>query len=270
MKNKFAMIILTGILSLTTCTSAYAASITHGEVVDTLVKTSTSFRRSGSSVEVYVSEANYDNVWNIMQNGINNVFRSCSHHTLGRYTWYSNGISRYYELDAKKLKELSEHQAAVDEWSRSIATQLFPDGTDRESVIYTSYLHIIRNYSYDMKCLDDAEKRQEAQDAYYLITNGSGICSSFAKTFRSLVEIVPFNPSTWTVDWECSSPINIKVAIVENLHIHEWAAIQENDSSWRYYDCTFKKDELSGYALSSDTLDSLGGYGDASERIWYY
>lgn len=266
MKNKFAAIILTGILSLVTCVSAYAAPMTYSEAADALVKTNTGFRSYGSSVEIDVSEADHGNVWGMMQNGINDVFRSCSYHTLGSYTWYSDGISRYYVLNTTQLKELSEHQAAVEEWSRSVATQLFPDGMDRESAILTSFLHITRNYSYDKKCPDDIEKRREAQDAYYLITNGSGICASFAKTFRSLVEAVPFNPSTWTVDWKCSSPVNIKVAIVENPDIHEWAAIQENDSSWRYYDCT----SLSCYALSGDTLDRFDCYGDASKRIWYY
>ena len=55
----------------------------------------------------------------------------------------------------------------------------------------------------------------------------NGVCIAFSCAFRAMLEAVPFNPSTGLVDWNCTEPDHIRVAIVEDGK-HMWNAIQND------------------------------------------
>lgn len=241
MKNKIFKIIVTVISILSICnTTVSAAPIETSDIIEAFIQTSDKYvkRENGDGILLHTDNLDDYKHWSdYVNSSINTVFRSCSLNTI--YPIYSYGPQdgdHYIILSSDQLKTLADHQKAVDEWAHFVASQLFPSGTDRGTVLQTSFLHIVRNYPYDDTATSwrDSLKCNQAQDAYYMITNGSGICASYAKAFRALIEAVPFNPETHLVDWECNNPAYIKVAIVKYFHSnvgHEWNAIQESDGS---------------------------------------
>lgn len=272
--KKLLAVFMTVAMSITTSIPALAAPMSNADAVKALHTADARFCKSADGAEITVDVNNTD--WSVTITQIlNKAFPACSQLEMGsmHYT-YEEGSPLYtFEISNEQLTTLAEHQDAVNNWADSSARALFPSGTDRNTVLQTAYLHIVRNYSYESTI--SAENLRQAQGAYYMITTGKGICASYTKTFRALVEAVPFNPVTGVVDWECVEPTHIKVAIVYNAE-HEWNAIQDLDGTWYHYELSTntRKDAESmqffHMPVSKLTNGKYASFYDYNHVVWCY
>lgn len=108
--------------------------------------------------------------------------------------------------------------------------------------------------------------KKNAADAWYMLTEGSGVCTAFSCMFRAMIETIPFHDGV--VGWNVQNADYIKVAIIEN-DAHMWNAIQDENGRWLIYD-------LSGAVENPNSTAAfcgiLGGslYGQADTQKWHY
>lgn len=280
MKNRMASILTAMIVFLSSCVPVIATPMTAAQAAQALTASSDRFsiNRQGDGVCYHIYQ-NENQRWDkYINNGINATFRACDIQVLtSMIACYTNteDNSTEYIINNAALDTLALHQDTADEWAHSAATQLFPDGTDRNTVLKLCYLHITRNYGYDWKIIknNDREKRTLSQDAYYMITTGKAICASYAYAFRALVEAVPFDPTTGRVSWNCVNPTYMKSAIITDYSIrHAWNAIQDPDGTWFYYDLAYKDPEsLDTFHMNESMIRKYPDHwGTAKTNEWRY
>lgn len=194
--------------------------------------------------------------WIMMEAAINKAFRqgdSCDLGTCTYWTWDDAPDLREYEVPLEKLERLVYEQDYVDGWCKENVPLIVSDGMDRDTAIRTIYDWIIAFATYDYDALTDDVLLSNEQSAYSLLTTGKGVCASYSKLFRGMVEVVPFNIETGGVDWQSGTEY-IKVALVDKRSSdgasgHEWNAIQSSDGTWYCYDVT-----------AADTSNNANGY----------
>lgn len=276
MRKNFSTVIASTVMSLAMCFSSFAIPLTTEEAAQAVLATNNIFYRSADGIRFNTESGNIKYAVNrTLVNTISSTFRGCSiceAHAV--YTLPIGSGTTSVIVYNNQLDILASHQDYVNAWATSVAKALFPSGTDRTNVLKISYLHIARNYPYNDNMT--SEEHRDAQGAYFLITRGFGICASLAKTFRSLVEAVPFNPSTGLVDWECESPTYIKAAIVSTSQ-HEWVEIQDADGVWYVYDLATTdrsfQESLALFHKSEAELIALGdaeAYDNFVDTSWSY
>lgn len=195
-----------------------------------------------------------------------NATRTCSGYEVA--TYYADYRTNMVTFDQDKANAIVERTTWTDEWVKTNVPNIASSGMTKEQAKAAVFTYIGTNYDYNRDIIGDLDKARDAADAYSLIANNNGVCIAFACTFRAMLEAIPFNPVTGLVDWNCSEPNHIKVAIVENDD-HMWNAIQEDNGVWGIYDTSgasvHRESMMAFYSL-------LGGesYDCHGEKIWHY
>lgn len=221
----------------------------------------------------------------IIEPAVSTGTRFCDSGELLRVDYRDSSSGRIYSINSTDIAKLEGRIAYVNDWLKANMPTIIPSGTDRETAIRTAFNYIIDNYPYD-DYLTSYEQKADAQGAYYVIANGKGICASYSKLFRAMLEYLPFNTSG-VVDYNEPNPTHIIVAIVNDAdHTHEWDAIQDPDGTWYYYDITHTAADcstgnimitgdgqiidISQYHLSATQLVGHVGHGREDEWIFEY
>lgn len=140
-----------------------------------------------------------------------------------------------------QVNDLIDHVNYVNGWVEKNIPKIVHEGMNREDAIRAVYDYIVSHFAYDFEACataDGSKVLREAQGAYYMLAHGKGVCASFAKLFRGLVEAIPFNQNG-VVDYSVNpdSTNYIQVAIVhDDDNAHEWNAICGADGKWYHYD----------------------------------
>ena len=204
------------------------------------------------------------------------------------YDYVGGGVR--FTFSANDVATLESHKAYVDSWIAANIQGIVPAGTPRDAAIRMIFDYIVEHYTYDYACLNNQYTCEEAQGAYYAITNQRGICASITKLFRGMVESLPLN-AAGVVDYamDPSAASHIKVAVVGDTGlVHEWAAIQDADGTWYHYDpsttienrakgeapAIYLPDgtviDLSIYHVTDTALIGRTGYGQPGQMIFEY
>lgn len=179
-------------------------------------------------------------------NFINEVFRSEDSNTIGTLNGTKNDNGTItWNVSYETLSELSYKDDYVKTWCSQTVPLLAPSGTDRMTALRSIYDWMVATYPYGYDVVEEG-RAGDYQNAYETIMTGKAICASYSKLFRSMVETLPLYSQTGLVDWETGTD-HIKVATVECYSDidgsgHQWAAIQEADGSWRYFDHVYGTD----------------------------
>lgn len=221
-----------------------------------------------------------DEFWNLMGDAINSVFRSGDSCDLGSCKcWYDVAEPDVleYEVGYEQLDKLVREQGYVDTWCSENVPGIIPDGTDKETAIHLIYDWILNFAEYDETILY-TDRQKTSQSAYSIITTGRGICSSYSKLFRSMIEIIPFNGENGLVDWQNGTD-HITVAIIDYCPLdsngHEWAAIQSTDGTWLHYDLS-SADRFDArdvyYAKTTENVAEIwrGCFANPDQWVWYH
>lgn len=279
MSNKFASVLTALVVFCSACVTAVATPMTTAQAAQALLASSDRVVEddNGDGILYCIRQDEVKSATTMINQCINNVFRSCDYRALPDRTYYvdQKTYTLKYILKNDVLDTLAAHQDAVDKWAHFVTTQLFPNGTDRNTVLKLCHLHITRNYGYDREIFANADRDKQllAQDAYYMVTTGKAICASYAHAFRALVEEVPFDPVTGLVNWSCINPVHMKCAIITDCSIrHAWNAIQDPDGTWFYYDLTYEDPEsLDTFHMSESMIHKYpSNWGTAQTNEWNY
>ena len=272
MKNVLRLI-TAAFISLCMPVTVYAFPSTVKDVKHALVSSGNAYE-DANGFNILVE--NGQNSTMVLENKFNDIFRDSDFEEVNApITKVQNGY--LFTFTDEDLSTLIDHQNVVDAWADTTAKNITANGDDRSSVLWKVFHYLASNYSYDKDVPYDELLR--AQGAYYLIENSKGLCATFAKAFRALIEAVPFDPESNLVDWNANNKAYISVAILRN-GVHEWAAVQDTDGVWYQYDPSgaaagknsfnFIKDQkIVEQAWFCKTVESL--YGDNyKDPVWFY
>ena len=198
---------------------------------------------------------------------IMNATRSCTGYEIQELYLHRNSVS-LSKSDAQMLQERTKY---VQDWMAFHMPEIVRDGLSKEEAISAVIQYICEHYTYNHAIAYPTTKEQmsakkNAADAWYMLTEGSGVCTAFSCMFRAMIETIPFHDGV--VGWNVQNADYIKVAIIEN-DAHMWNAIQDENGRWLIYD-------LSGAVENPNSTAAfcgiLGGslYGQADTQKWHY
>lgn len=263
--KKIHTLISSVVLSVAMSFSAFATPMTVQETAQSILAVDNHFYYDSDGVKYDIPMSDRYNTAAISKINalLTSALRGCAVGDFGsQINWCSSdGVTCSITIKKDELSILAAHQDVVDSWADATARAVIPSGTSRDEAILTSYLHIARNYSYNTNLSND--EVMAAQGAYFMIKNGYGLCASYAKVFRSLVEAIPFNQETGLVDWECTSPTHIKVVVAASDD-HEWNEIQDADGVWYVYDLSASRSIQEALTLFHRTHEEINTLNNAA------
>ncbi len=209
------------------------------------------------------------------EKAVGSSLRVCDGAEVGSYPYRRTSQGFRYHISSDRVQLLLEHEDYIKRWLSQTVPSLVPSGVSREAAIRLIYDYILSNYRYDPEALRNPAMLAAHQGAYQMLQTGRGICSSFSKLFRGMVEYVPFSPEGIS-DYSSPRPSRLQVIVIDHLPPnatgHEWAAISEpSDGALRYYDLS--RASLEGrdyYRLSEHALLAAGGYGRPENWLLEY
>lgn len=198
---------------------------------------------------------------------IMDITRSCTGYEIKELYLHRSSVS-LSKSDAQMLQERTKY---VQDWMALHMPEIVRDGLSKEEAISAVIQYICEHYTYNHAIAYPTTKEQmsakkNAADAWYMLTEGSGVCTAFSCMFRAMIETIPFHDGV--VGWNVQNADYIKVAIIEN-DAHMWNAIQDENGRWLIYD-------LSGAVENPNSTAAfcgiLGGslYGQADTQKWHY
>lgn len=220
---------------------------------------------------LYISGSmDYDTFREKSEEAINKVFRTSNFCDV-RYQYDGNkDVSARFRLLPSEMDKLAYQDDYVLTWCREQVPNIAPNGMTREQAIRAVFDWIIDYAEYDWDYLNESGKYQSA---YSLLTTGHGICSSYSKLFRAMLEVVPFSAETGLTDWTCGTE-HMEVAIVDYIPEgedgHEWTAIQDPDGTWKHYDLSYSDyggSERYGMTEGSFTVCENS---NPDDWVWFY
>jgi uncharacterized protein YsxB (DUF464 family) len=228
--------------------------------------------RDSSIISSPMSE---DMFWNEYERAVTDTLNACDAVETGGVQYDADSDGYRFQITANQINTLIAHQEYVDQWTRQTIPLVAKQGMDRETAIHNVYDWIINQYQYNANLNHNFLTSESYQGVYAMITSPDqeGICSSFSKLFRTMVEAIPFNEHQ-IVDYQTSTPNYIKVSLVNNAGLtHEWDAIVDPDGTCYYYDLS-AQDIASGAFSANSSLYSAGSYykltPDKMEKYSFY
>ena len=222
-------LITTAAISLCMPMTVFAFPSTVKEVKNMLMS-SENIREDTNGISITVGSD--QNSTMVLEEYFNNIFRDSDFEEVNvQISKTQNGYT--FTFTDADLSTLIDHQKAVNAWAAMTAKSITANGDDRYSVLWKTFHYLASNYSYDKDVPYDELLR--AQGTYYLIENKKGLCATFAKAFRALIEAVPFDSESNLVDWNTNNKTYMSVAILRN-EVHEWTAVKDLDDVWYQYD----------------------------------
>ncbi len=189
MKNRIASILTAMVVLLSSCVPVIATPMTTAQAAQALTASSDriSMDTQGDGIRYHLYQ-NENKQWDkFLNNSINTTFRACNIgavYTMITYHTNTEDNSTEYIINKASLDALALHQDTVDEWAHFVTTQLFPDGTDRNTVLKLCYLHIARNYAYDREIVANDDRGKQLLATVYkgnIIKNLIMDCQSYTK-----------------------------------------------------------------------------------------
>lgn len=199
---------------------------------------------------VYTDPVDFDQFWNdIIQNGNESAaLRYCDPSEMGFLCYDGTKRSARTSIPEYKTEALAARATYINFWLAENVPQIIPDGIRREDAIRLAYDWLTDNIRYNEAALDSAESTWDYQGSYHAFQSRDGICSTYTKAFRAILESVPLFDGI--VDWDranSSEPGRIRVASVFNAPpleaTHQWAAIQDDNGRWYHYDLAMQNKE---------------------------
>lgn len=238
------------------------------------------YARDSSIISSPISE---DMFWNEYERAVTDTLHACDAVETGGVQYDADSGGYRFQITANQINTLIDHQMYVDQWTSQTIPLVAKQGMDRETAIHTVFDWIISHYQYNSDLNHNILTAESYQGVYAMLTNPDheGICSSFSKLFRTMIEAIPFNEYQ-LVDYQTSTPNYIKVSLVNNAGLtHEWNAIVDPDGTCYYYDLSAQdiasnafsaNSSLSSagryYKLTSDKMSKYSFYGDPDSFVY--
>ncbi len=182
-----------------------------------------------------------DTIFEVLEDVINSSLRVCSAFEVRTVQHAASDYSKFIVAKDNIMKVI-DRANYIEEWCKENVPSIVPNGLTRDDAILIVFNYIIENYEYDRKAVSNKDKDTlcEEQGGYHMLTTGVGICTSYAKVFRAIIEAIPFNDE-YIVDWDLKEEEakHIPVTIV-SCETHIWAAIEDPETGiLQHYDLTF-------------------------------
>ncbi len=221
-------------------------------------------------------------IWTTLEDVINSSLRVCSAYEV-RTAHHAARDESQYIFFKKDIMKVIDRATYIENWCKENVPEIVADGLTRDEAILTVFNYIIDNYEYDNKAVSNKDKDTlcEEQGGYHMLTTGVGICTSYAKVFRAIIEAIPFNDE-YIVDWDLKEEEakHIPVTLV-SCETHIWAAIEDPETEeLRHYDLTFADkfsksirylDVVSRYYDSDlETITKDKVHGDPEKLLYYH
>ncbi|MCR4629399.1 MAG: transglutaminase-like domain-containing protein [Bacillota bacterium] len=150
---------------------------------------------------------------------------------------YSSGDGSVM-IDDQNLNKLDSIQNQTDEWLAANMAAIVPQGTPSDQIVTICADWVADRMTYDYSSNSNKVLGRAYQSALSCFTLGTGLCSTYAYAFNSMVSYVPVNPATGTVDYTAANPSHIRTRFVYTSR-HAWSAVFEN-GAWHHYDvCSY-------------------------------
>jgi hypothetical protein len=195
-----------------------------------------------------------EHFWEAYGHAVISTLNACDATEAGKVQWIRNADGYRFFISAQQIKTLIAHQEYADRWIADTVPSIIPQGMERQDAILTIYHWILNHYSYSYDISSNDDTAEKYQGVYPMLVSPQlgGICSSYSKLFRAMIESIPFNQME-LVDYQTDNPTHLTVDIINNAErTHEWNAITEPDGVRLYYD-------LSSQAIEPESLQSNSG-----------
>lgn len=255
MVKNFKVVLLTSLLTLI---ASFPANAGTSDLKQKFVERSDDYFYNTEFGLLTKEACSFDDFTAHTRTAIEETFRSLSIVDLGVCYNISNSEGEFHLIPEKEFENLAKKQNEIDTTIAGIVRENIPAGTSQDEAIQICFDYTIEFLEYDYTN-DDFTKKQY-QSLYTSLNTGKGICKSYAKLFRALVETIPFQNKV--VNYEFENPEYIQVAICANEEIlHSYNAILDDAGQYHLYDATF----------ADTTSGDLYNYYDFSElknTIW--
>lgn len=234
--NCLATLLMASIISVIVSFLAFASPKTTDEAATSFHAVDSRAYKEGIYTKLRFYKDTFYDEWNdALVKLWNRTFPECSPAEISPFYYDWDRDYHVYAISEEEMQLFIDRQDAVEKWALSVTKNIIPDNSSRDVAVQEAFSYLVSNFYYDCEASEHQELLNQAQGAYYLIMNGKGVCASFSKAFRALVESISFDPGTGNVSWGCANPFFLQVAIVRN-NSHEWTAIQDTDGTWYHYD----------------------------------
>lgn len=153
------------------------------------------------------------------------------------YTW-PNGKTECC-IKAEDFKNLLSINQQCENWVSANLSSIVPNGTPVANIPAVVAAWVAAHMTYDDAAVNDDALCHSYQSALSCFTSGTGVCSTYALAFNTLVQSVPVNPQSGLTDYSCTDPLYYDTRYVNNED-HAWSAIRFGSAdSWHYYDITY-------------------------------
>lgn len=205
---------------------------------ESVVSTTDHFgRRALMTSNNTVDESFYDYI-----NFFSKYLPLCSPFEVNPYQF--KGYNEMY-IKEEELKTLVDEENAGEAYINAVIEKIVPSGTKKDDALRILAEHIANNYEYDTEAYDnamkgDCEVAYKEQGAYAMLLSGKGVCASYAKFYKTLVNTLPFKDGV--VNWEAfkenpDSCTHLHMLLVNDKGwVHEWNALKDDNGVYHYYD----------------------------------